>query len=60
MQPWIKSEPGKDQTADLKNAVVPEEVNLEFKLQVIKRRGDRTIFQRLLPKLCNFGAKMMK
>jgi hypothetical protein len=25
MQPWIKSEPGKDQTADLKNAVVPEE-----------------------------------
>jgi hypothetical protein len=41
MQPWIKSEPGKDQTADLKNAVVPEEVNLEFKLQVIKRQGDR-------------------
>ncbi len=41
MQLWIKSEPGKDQTADLKNAVVPEEVISEFKLQVKKKLGDR-------------------
>jgi hypothetical protein len=26
MQLWIKSEPGKDQAADLKNAIVPEDV----------------------------------
>jgi hypothetical protein len=41
MQLWIKSEPGKDQAADLKNAIVPEDVVLEFKLQVRKRVGDK-------------------
>ncbi|HEX9318734.1 MAG TPA: hypothetical protein VF884_07340 [Nitrososphaeraceae archaeon] len=41
MQLWIRSEPGKDQSADLKNAAVPEEGILEFKLQVRKRLGDK-------------------
>jgi hypothetical protein len=41
MQLWIKSEPGKDQAADLKNAIVPEDVVLEFKLHVRKRVGDK-------------------
>ena len=41
IQLWIKSQPGNEQSADLKNATVSDDIIQEFKLQVRKRIGDR-------------------
>ena len=41
MQLWIKTQPGNEQSADLKNAAVSDEIIQEFKLQVRKRIGDK-------------------
>jgi hypothetical protein len=41
MQLWIKTQPGNEQSADLKNATVSDDVIQEFKLLVRKRIGDK-------------------
>lgn len=41
MELWIRNQPDNEQSPDLKNATVSDEVILEFKLQVEKRIGDR-------------------
>jgi hypothetical protein len=41
MQLWINAQPGNEQSADLKNATVSDDIIQEFKLQIRKRIGDR-------------------
>ncbi len=41
LQLWIKTQSGNEQSADLKNATVSDDIIQEFKLQVRKRIGDR-------------------
>jgi hypothetical protein len=41
MQLWIKTQSGNEQSIDLKNATVSDDIIQEFKLQVRKRIGDK-------------------